>query len=121
MFLNMSNHPVAKWSESQVQAALALGFGNPTDYPMPLVPPNATTQDVHGLAIELLWNLPAETQACHVSGEYTLTYTLVKLLTECGFPCYVATTERNTVETIQPDGSTKKTVVFNFIQWRSYT
>lgn len=132
MFLNLSNHPVSTWSDEQLQAAIDLGYGMPKDMPsikyvipmdrpLPHIPPEACTEDVHACAIKLLWELPPETQACHVAGEFVLTYTLVKLLTECSFPCFCATTKREVVETVQPDGSVVKKTVFKFVQWRNYT
>ncbi len=33
--------------------------------------------------------------------------------------CVVATTERNSIDEPQPDGSIKKTVIFNHVMWRT--
>lgn len=120
MFINLSNHPVAKWSPEQVKAAKELGFGDPQDYPMPVVPPLANESEVQDMAATILMGLPAEIKAAHVSGEYALTFKLVRLLMECEIPCFVATTARVTKEEIQPDLTVKKVTVFKFCQWRQY-
>jgi len=124
-FLNLSNHPVACWSPAQLVAARALGLGEPADLPggMPLVPAAAGEREVARLAEELLERLgeaKVELGGACVSGEFTLTATLLRLLQRCGVRCFAATTERQVRERIEADGSVKRESEFRFVRWREY-
>ena len=144
LFLNLSNHPSAGWSEAQRQAAMALiqkhgsscrddgqtppeifgecrGTGaGIVDLPFPNVDPKAGPDDIATLAdsqIERLRQAGLKSgDIVHVMGELTLTYQIVRRLKSLGVTCVAATTER--IVTTQPDG--KKLSEFHFIQFRPY-
>jgi CRISPR-associated protein Csx16 len=123
VFLNLSNHGVSTWSQEQREAARALGLGEPADLPggMPLVAPEADTDEVSALAEELAWRAVAQgARGAHVAGEFTLTLALVRALQGRGIPCYAATTHREVEEHAGPDGETQKLVKFRFTRWRLY-
>lgn len=62
-----------------------------------------------------------------VSGDFGMTFTIVEAIKSMGKKasmlyreCCYATTERQSVESKQPDGSIKKTAVFKHVQFRLY-
>ena len=119
MFINLSNHPSDKWSESQTVAANEQ-FGEIVDLPFPQIAPDATKADIAKIAQDYLTRvqqieLPNNT-AIHIMGEMTLTYQLVALLKDAGYHCYASTTVREVYE--QEPG--KKTVIFQFVNFREY-
>ena len=120
-FINISNHPISKWDESQKRKAGLLGGVEGIDIPFPNVPPEA---DVLPLARELV----AEVQAMgspadedvgiwgvHVMGEQTLCFPVVAELLRLGYNCLASTTERKVIE---KDGV--KTSMFSFVKFRRY-
>jgi len=117
MFLNISNHPSAKWSAAQRAAAEILGTSI-VDVPFPNVPPTATTAEVVELARSLVAGLrqPIAGASDHamVQGEASLCWELSRRLIALGWRVCVATTERTVVE---GEGGTK-TVTFGFVQFR---
>ncbi len=122
-FMNFSNHGVATWSPAQVQAALDLGLGEPTDVPdgMPQVAPDAGEDHVWQLATDLADRAAALGAAgAVVMGEYSLSFALVEALRRQGVRCFAATTERQTQVTYAADGSARKESVFRFVRWREY-
>ena len=129
MFINLTNHPVAKWSQEQIEAAKNLGgkLVCMTKY-MPVVPPEASEYEVLVLVNDLINCIRKEIDTdivniiCLVQGEYTLTYCLVYQLQqeEDWCQCVVATTNRDVVEVLQLDGSIKKESVFRFVKFREY-
>ena len=123
MFVNVSNHPSARWSPEQIEAALALGGGEIRDVQFPNVPAMSTTSDVLDMAIDLVEDLFHEVGAGQgdtvmVQGEFSLTISTVERLIAYGLKCVVACSEREVIETVNDDGSTTKTAVFKFRQFR---
>lgn len=122
-FLNCSNHKTEGWSVEQKQAVQELGFSALLDIPegFPHVDPFAPTEQIDQLAKQIfqkiLGVLPG---AVFLAGEYTLVTSLLVRLQKAGIPCYAATTNRVTKETIQPDGTTKKDSQYRFARWRLY-
>lgn len=112
MFVNISNHPVAKWSPAQVAAA----GGIVQDIQFPNVPPTATTGDVAVMAHNLAERV-SDCDTVMVQGEFSLTYAVTRLLRARGVRVVVACTERK-VQEIQKDGKTEKSVVFEFCGFR---
>ena len=55
-FINCSNHPISKWSQSQLEAASELGYGEVRDLEggFPRVDPEATSELVARQADELV-------------------------------------------------------------------
>ncbi len=122
MFINLSNHSVAKWGEAQKKAAHAIDEERAIhDLPFPNVSPTASTEDIAKMADELVDKLvKMEATVVLVQGEMTLTYAIVSRLQETGITAVAACTERKSVEKLQEDGSVLKTSVFEFVQFRSY-
>lgn len=120
MFINLTNHPSDTWSADQLAAAEL--FGEIVDILFPMVSPDATTDEVHQLADQLVADvlLTADaaqaTMTVHVMGEHTLTHALVVRLKEKGIKCMASTSERNTI--MLPDG--RKVSEFKFVQFREY-
>lgn len=133
MFVNSSNHPSAKWSKEQTDAALALGH-EIVDVPFPNVPPTATCEDVRRIAeqqVEAILDLApdlARPLVILVQGEMTLTFSVVTMLknretlstVNRTIRCVAACSDRRTVEVTQPDGTTKKESIFAFTGFRDY-
>lgn len=122
-FVNLSNHPVATWSDAQREAAIALGHGVPCDLEgaMPLVAPEAGTDAVWALADVLTERALAQgARGAMVSTDFTLTCALVERLEARGVRCYAATTARRSSERVREDGSVERTMVFRFVRWRAY-
>lgn len=117
MFINLSNHPSDKWGEKQRKAAAE--FGEICDHQFPIIPVNASEKMVRSMAADMAGVISATygpTAVVHVMGEMGYTHALVTLLKAAGIRCFHSTTERNVTE--NADGS--KTVVFEFVQFRSY-
>lgn len=122
-FLNLSNHPVATWSDAQREAAAALGFGAPVDLttPMPEVPADADTDAVSALADTLATRVRAlGVGAAFVAGEFSLTHALVSRLQSDGVRCFTSTTRREAVARPLPDGRVEMQHTFSFVRWREY-
>ena len=123
VFLNLSNHPIAQWSEAQRNGARALGFGEVADAvpPLPMVPPEMDEAGVVALADEAASRAVAQgARAAFVAGEYTLVYALVHKLCERGVRCFATTSARDVVVTLDTTGASVKQTVFRFVRWREY-
>lgn len=117
MLLNLSNHPSSAWSAEQLRAATEQ-FGGVVDMPFPNIDPYATSEELRQLVAQYqqnITNLP-NIKAVHLMGEMTFTYQLVNSLQAIDLPCYASTTERTVLE--EADG--RKTVQFQFVQFRQY-
>ncbi len=122
-FINLSNHPLEQWSSDQIEAARALGLGDPIDLPqgMPLVPPDAESDEVQEIAATLAEQaLALNAAGAFVAGEFTLTAALVSALQARDVRCFSATTEREVTQTEREDGSAERQSVFRFVKWREY-
>ena len=119
MLINLSNHPSAKWSDAQLQAANTQ-YGEVVDLMFPQVAPDADVKDIQRIAEEYLQKVqniaPATEAAIHVMGEMTLTYALVNILKAAGYQCVASTTIREVYE----EEPGKKIVLFNFVKFREY-
>lgn len=123
VFLNLSNHPLATWSQEQFNAAKELGLGEPADLEggMPLVPPEIDTEEVDAMAAWIAERaLKQRPRGAHVAGEFTLTHAIVERFQALGIPCFVATTRREVTAVPQPDGSLTRQASFRFVRWRAY-
>lgn len=122
MFINLSNHPSSKWSSAQLESAFALTSDNHVmDIPFPAVPSTATTEDIitiaDGLHHKVMANSP---EAIMVAGEFSLAYVMIELCLRAGIKVVAACSERRTNEVVNEDGTTTKTTVFEFIQFREF-
>jgi hypothetical protein len=122
-FLNLSNHPLSRWTAEQRQAARALDLGEPADLDggMPLVDPEADERKVCALADEIAERARRQgTAGAFVASEPTLTLALVSRLQRAGVRCFNATTAREAEATVAPDGSVHRESTFRFVKWRPY-
>lgn len=122
-FVNISNHPVATWSERQLEAARRLVDGGEVvdlDGPPLLVEPNLRTDQVVRRARELVTRtLELEPAVVHVMGEHSLVYALVTMLQVEGIRVVTSTTERVAEEIVEGD-RTIRTAEFSFVAFRDY-
>ena len=125
LFINLSNHPSNRWSESQISSAIDMvNMGPVVDIPFPNIDPELTKEEVDNLSkeyIEKIDNLfleyDAEKIILHVMGEMTFTYKIINHFKDSYiFTCVASTTKRNVVE--KEDGT--KVSVFEFVQFREY-
>jgi CRISPR-associated protein Csx16 len=118
VFINLSNHPSARWSPAQIEAARRF-VPEIRDWPFPAVPPEADAAEIKNLAgqttEQVLAALPGATHAM-VQGEFTLVHALVRELQRRGIVCVSATTRRDVVEA---DGGVK-TTRFEFVRFREF-
>lgn len=79
----------------------------------------ATTQDIIELAREIV-SIALDSDATHfyVAGEPSLALHCSMIAHSCELIVVQSTTERKSVESVQPDGSVQKTAVFAHVQWR---
>ena len=118
MFVNLTNHPVERWSVEQRAAA---HDNDVRDYPFPNVNPNFTQVEVFQLAQDTFTEvMKLNPDTVLVQGEMTLTFHLVNLFKGAGVKTVCATSQREVVETVNDNGETVKNVVFRFVQFREY-
>ncbi len=118
MLLNLSNHPSSAWSPEQLRAATEQ-FGGVIDVPFPNIDPKATSREVRDLVedyIEIALENHGNIKHIHIMGEMTFVHRFVARVLPDGIKCYASTTERTVLE--EADG--RKTVQFQFIQFRQY-
>ncbi len=137
-FINVSNHPLAKWSENQKKAIKEIIYaynGKDSEIEImevlfPTVDPLADWDEIYRMADILIDGIEntlrvknADSDSVHivhVMGEVGLTFAVVEVLREpvrnYKFLPVHSTTERSVVE--NPDGS--KTAWFKFVQFRPY-
>ena len=118
MFINLTNHPSAYWSEDQRKAAER--YGEIVDIPFPQVNDNATEAEIEQLAdhysASILNMGKNEELTIHVMGEQTFCYALVSKLQKEGIRCVASCTKRDTF--INEEG--QKVATFHFTRFREY-
>ncbi len=114
IFLNLSNHPCERWTEPQVASA-KVHAPLLVDLPFPNVDPDLDEQGVDELVAEIVSQVPQETTAALVQGEFTLCFRLVQALEARGIPCFAATSERRVVQVGE-----RKESRFRFVRLRRY-
>lgn len=119
MLINLSNHPSAKWGETQRAAASV--YGEIEEMPFPPIPPEWNTEEVEAKAssfyqdcIKLLEKEEAPS-AVHLAGESIFCFLLAQMLLRKGVRCLTSTTKRVAIE----EGSTKISE-FQFVGFREY-
>jgi len=119
LFINLSNHPYASWSDEQKEASKAYG-GEVVDLDFPTVDPEASEEELQRLSDEITQEIMEKSQTkavtVHVMGEMGLTVLLVSALKKKGIPCIYSTTVR--ISETLPDGSMRKE--FHFQRFRKY-
>lgn len=129
MLYNVSNHDHTKWSEKQLNAAKEK-WGDVISIPFPQVDPTWTAFEVQNVADELVASIVGNhkftelsglyNNAFLVQGEMSMTFALIRSLQNKCFDVYCATSERKSIETLDTEGRTVKTSVFDFVQFREY-
>ena len=119
VFVNLSNHPSAQWSQEQKTAALI--YGEIVDVPFPPVPPSCSEKEIEELARKTIGAVmqaayPASQVTVHAMGEMTLTYRVVSQLKARGMCCVASTSQR--VANDLGDG--EKLSQFHFVEFRKY-
>lgn len=119
-FANVSNHSSEKWSEKQLLAAEKIcGSENVKDYQFPNIPPDASAEEVSSMAKDYAESVIEDgCNAALVAGPFGFALGVARRLADKGIAVYDACSERNTSETVLPDGSTRKVVKFDFVQFR---
>jgi CRISPR-associated DxTHG motif protein len=116
VFLNLSNHPSAGWTDKQKEAARELA-PEVVDLDFPWIEPDKDLEDVQQRAQKIVEHeLPQGISHAMIQGEFTMTMLLVKALQAKGIRCYAATTQRVTDEI----GPGVQRSAFHFIQFRPY-
>jgi hypothetical protein len=124
MLINLSNHPVDKWSLKQKNDAQEL-YGIVIDLKFPEINPEATKDKVidivedYFLKITLIFDECANNpfpNAVHIQGEFTFVCNMVNMLKSSGIKCIASTTMRNVIE----KSSGEKIVKFDFVNFREY-
>lgn len=119
IFVNHTNHPSAKWSPNQLDAAQV--YGEIKDYPFPLVNPAATSDEIRKLVEENLDKiLELEPAAVLCQGEFNYSFSMIERLKNFGITVLAATSERIVSTEILPDGSSRQVSTFRFVQFREY-
>lgn len=118
MFINLSNHPFATWSSSQLSAARE--FGDLEEIAFPNIDPGLSKSVVEKMATSYVTNMlehySTEDLTVHIMGEQTFSYHVVKQLQKAGVRCVASATERIVEETEDH----QKLVRFSFVQFREY-
>ena len=119
VFVTLSNHPSADWSEEQKKAALA--YGGIIDVPFPSVPSSCSDKAMQKLADKAVGAVgkaayPAREVTVHVMGEMTLTYRIVNKLKARGIRCLASTSDRVANDL----GNGEKISQFHFVEFREY-
>lgn len=120
MLINLSNHPSSKWSEKQKQVANE-SYGEIVDSPFPNVDPAGDETYIERLADECVAEIRSlsnqtENLTVHLMGEMTLSFSILKKLSNMGIECVASTTDRIVNEY---EGG-KKEVLFKFVGFRKY-
>lgn len=116
--INLSNHPLSQWSDSQKAAALT-AYSAIIDYPFPPISPHASIDDISAEAHRILTDIVSHyttSVAIHVMGEMTFTYAFVAEAQTRGIQCIASTTDRRVVDL----GNNRKEVQFTFVTFRPY-
>lgn len=122
MFANLSNHPVTEWSAPQIEAAIAMGFGDIVDLQsiMPMVDPETDTPAVGRMAEDIAREaITRGARGATVASDFVLTLALVDVLQRAGVRCFAATTRREATTEATAEG-VKRLSVFRFVRWREY-
>lgn len=123
MLLNISNHPVSKWSAKQKTAA-EKKFGQIIDVEFPSISPGATSDEIRGMAVSFGNKIIAEYSKefsksgktrIHLMGEITFCFALIDYLGREKYDFYASTSER-----ISEQKGNRKIVEFRFVKFRKY-
>jgi hypothetical protein len=121
--LVISNHNPDKWSENQKQGWDRIEF-----HPFPNIPADISSAEViENFATPICQKIGEFYSKCDeqgadgyvtIQGEFSLCKAVFDALHGEDVRFVFPTTERKVVETQNPDGTTTKTAIFEFVQWR---
>lgn len=117
MLKNITNHPSSRWGAKQLETAIDQ-FSSVEDLGFPNVPATASTKEVEAMAEAVVSDLN-EGDSVLVQGEMSLTFHITTKAKAKGVNVFVACSDRNVVEQLQKDGTTRKVSTFEFVQFRS--
>jgi hypothetical protein len=118
LFVNFTNHPKDTWSEEQIGAAEC--YGEIVDVPFPAISPVSTSEQIQQEAedyAERIMQYKPQFVLCQ--GEFCMAYHVIRILKEKGIHVGAACSERKVTE-IATESGTKKTVFYQFVQYREY-
>ena len=120
MLINISNHPVATWSEKQIALAQAQ-WSDVCDVPLPDINPLLDREEVILMAqadvVKYCSHIEQynEPSAFHVMGESVYCYHIIRLLKSAGYEVVASTTNRR----VDYKGK-EKISLFDFVKFRAY-
>lgn len=119
MLINLTNHPLSRWSDKQKAAAEV--YGEIVDLPFPIIDETGDETYIKSLVEDYFQRIiklsEGKSVFVHLMGEMTFTFALVALLLRHNIICLSSTTKR----IVQTDESgAKKEVVFQFERFRRF-
>lgn len=118
MFVNFTNHPKDNWTREQIEASEY--YGEIVDVPFPGISPESTSEQVRQeaevYAEKIMQYMP---QFVLCQGEFCMAYHVIRILKEKGIHVGAACSDRKVTE-IATESGTKKTVFYQFVQYREY-
>lgn len=122
MFINMSNHPMEKWSEKQLTAAKKLG-DKQWELPFPMVDPTYDKEDLINMAYDYIYqileNFSGEKSfKIHIMGEMGFVYNFIRLALD--IPNYNFEFFHSTTRRIVEEKNGNKVSTFEFVKFREY-
>ena len=119
VFINHTNHPLAGWSEEQLQAARQ--YGDIMEVAFPQIEAAWDEAEVDRLARENAGRILAlKPSAVLVQGEFTYSYAIIGYLLQSKVDVLAACSERCTECFVNEQQETVKRSVYKFVRFRSY-
>lgn len=119
IFVNCSNHPSNRWSETQTKAAEE--YGKIIDVPFPVVECDLSSEQLEKLADKMVdVILSYNPKAVMCMGEFVVCYRITRKLKEKGIRVLASSSERKVREQVDTDGTVKKKSIFVFRGFREY-
>ena len=116
MFINLTNHPSDKWSESQRKAAEE--YGEIVDIGFPDIDSKMSSEEVKRFAMDYVKKIMEKKPKCVLcQGEFTFSYQVIKELKARGIKTVAACSERHTSEMVAGDVTSRGSVC-EFVQFR---
>ena len=120
MLLNLTNHPVNHWPDTQ-RAEAERRWGEIIDLPFPAVDPQAPICAVSAQARNIVQEAAArQPDAVLCQGEMTMTMALVLYFQMEEIPTYAACSQREATVRKDENGDIRKNSCFRFVRFRAY-
>ena len=118
-FINFTNHSSAKWNEKQLSEAKK--YGNIIDIPFPSISPNSTEEELISLSESYTEQILSYKPNCVLcQGESVFSTRMVTMLMSKGIKTVAAASVRKVTESVNEEGKTIKSAVFEFECFRKY-